>query len=144
VTLITLLALVSGCGPAPSAGAGPMPSVGSVAPDAPSAPDASQQVPADGVSLAALGFINGPTFEFSVPRGAVITDRADQPNAVTLVLGAPGPAQIAAYYRRTLPETGFGIEQDAPGEDTLSFSGHGWRGAVTGSGSLSAVFLRPQ
>lgn len=145
MTLITLLALAAGCEVAPSAGAGPAPAGGSaVAPDAPSASEASRGVPADGLSLAALGFSNGPTFAFSVPRGAVIIDRVDQPNEVTLVLSAPGPAGVARYYRRTLPSTGFAIEQDAAGEDTLTFSGHGWRGAMTGSGSRSAVFLRPQ
>ena len=90
-----------------------------------------------------LGFVNGPLDAFSVPVGAVLTDRVDQPNAVTLVLGAPSGDQLIAYYRRALPEAGFRITADRPQADTLVFTGQGWSGVLTGTGSVTAIALRP-
>lgn len=104
---------------------------------------AGPRVPPDGVALAVLGFTYGPGQALSVPRSALITDRVDQPNAVTVVFGTPTPTEIAAYYRRTLPATGFRIIEDAGGE-TLTFAGYGWRGALTGADATSAISLRPE
>lgn len=100
------------------------------------------RVPAGGVSLATLGFSYGPVQAFSVPRAATITDRVDQPNAVTVVFGSPSPEAVAEYYRWALPATGFAIVEDSGGT-TLTFTGQGWRGALTGSDTTSAVTLRP-
>jgi hypothetical protein len=97
----------------------------------------------DGIALSLLGFSNGPVGYFSVPRTAVVTDRVDQPNSVTLVLSSPTATALASYYRRALPAAGFRIDRDDPATATLTFSGHGWSGAFTGSDSSSAVFLRP-
>jgi hypothetical protein len=104
---------------------------------------AAPSVPSDGISLRLLGFQNGPVDAFSIPRDAAVTDTVDQPNAVTVVMSSPSAAGIADYYRRALPAAGFTITADDPATDTLTFTGHGWTGALTGSGAATAVFLRP-
>jgi hypothetical protein len=108
-----------------------------------STPSASISVPSDGISLRLLGFDNGPVDAFSIPRSAAVTDQVDQPNAVTVVMSSPSAAEIAGYYRRALPAAGFTITADDPTMNTLTFTGHGWTGALTGSGDATAIFLRP-
>jgi hypothetical protein len=125
-------------GPSPSLSTSPSPSLSS-----PSASPAAPSIPADGVTLAFLGFTNGPGAYFSVPRAALITDRVDQPNAVTIVMTRPTADELASYYRRALPSAGFHIDRDDAATATLTFSGHGWQGAFTGADNSSAVFLRP-
>jgi hypothetical protein len=93
--------------------------------------------------LRQLGFQNGPVDAFYVPPTVVITDRVDQPNAVTVVMSAPGPAKLAAYYRATLPAAGFTVTADDGATDTLTFSGQGWSGVLTGTEGTTAVSLRP-
>ncbi|HEU4909445.1 MAG TPA: hypothetical protein VFT17_11300 [Propionibacteriaceae bacterium] len=100
-------------------------------------------VPPDGVTLAALGYLNGPA-QFSLPRTAAVTAEVDQPNNVAVVVSSPPPAEIAAYLRRALPATGFSITADDPAATTMTFSGNGWIGSFTGNGRVSAVLLRPQ
>jgi hypothetical protein len=90
-----------------------------------------------------LGFVNGPLDAFSVPVGAVLTDRVDQPNAVTVVMSAPSGAELAGYYRRALPAAGFAISADDPATNTMTFAGNGWTGVLTGSVGTTAVALRP-
>ena len=48
----------------------------SIAPTASSTPSTS--IPPDGITLAELGYLNGPTHQFSLPRTAVITAKVDQ------------------------------------------------------------------
>ncbi len=135
VLLLLLVTLLAGC----SAPARPEPP--SAAP-----PSATVQVPPDGVSLADLGFRNGPVDAFTLPRSAVLSTRVDQPNGVTVVLTSPSTAEIADYLRRVLPETGFtvtGSTGDSEAAAALTFTGYGWHGSFTGTGSSSAVVLRP-
>jgi len=116
-----------------------------VRPEPPSAapPSASVPVPAGGVSLADLGFRNGPVTAFTLPQTAVISTRVDQPNGVTVVLTSPSAPEIAGYLRRELPGTGFTVTADRESAASLTFTGYGWQGSFTGSGSSSAVILRP-
>lgn len=100
-------------------------------------------IPSDGITLAALGYLNGPVRQFSLPRTAVIRAKVDQPNNVTAVVSSPSPAQLSSYLRRALPEAGFVITADGPAANTLTFTGHGWSGSFTGDGRASAVLLRP-
>ena len=53
--------------------------------EAPTALPPSVSVPADGVTLAAFGFTNGPVREFSLPRSTVLASKVDQANNVTVV-----------------------------------------------------------
>lgn len=109
-----------------------------------SAATASPTIPADGVSLQVLGFLNGPVRQFSLPRSAVLSASVDQANNVTAVLSKPAATEVAAYLRRTLPVTGFTVVEDDPAGLAMTFSGHGWTGSFTGNETTSAVLLRPQ
>ena len=138
ISLAILLA-VGGCG-----GDASGPVVPSVSP-APTPSDASPvaTIPADGVSLQRLGYLNGPVQQFSLPWSSVITATVDQPNNVTAVLSSPSATEVAAYLRRTLPTTGFRIVKDDPAAVSMTFTGYGWTGSFTGNGTTSAVLLRP-
>ena len=139
VALGTILAL-GGCGAAEDLPSEPSPSAWASS----AAPTASPSVPDDGITLAGLGFVNGPRDTFSVPYAAQVTDRVDQPNAVTVVMSAPPAAEVAEYYRRALPAAGYTITAADAATSTLTFTGQGWEGALTGSDGRSAVFLRPR
>jgi len=138
VLLVALLPLVAvgGCSAAAT-------------PDAPSSPTSSPSpsptvsVPADGVSLAALGFVNGPVDRVFVPYAARVSSRVDQTNNVTLVMTSPSAAELAAFYRRTATGNGFAVTGDDPATTTLVFSGFGWTGTFTGDRQASALLLRP-
>jgi hypothetical protein len=114
----------------------------SAAPTASSAP--SPSIPLDGITLAALGYLNGPIHQFSLPRIAVITAKVDQPNNVVAVVSSPSPAELRSYLLRALPAAGFEITADRPTENTMTFAGHGWSGSFTGNDRASAVLLRPR
>ena len=82
-------------------------SAGSSSDSTPAAPTASSALdrhlfPPTAVTLAALGYLNGPIQQFSLPRTAVITAKVDQPNNVAAVVSSPSPAEIASYLRRAL------------------------------------------
>jgi hypothetical protein len=100
-------------------------------------------IPSDGVTLSALGYLNGPVRQFSLPRTAVIRAKVDQPNNVTAVVSSPSPTELGSYLRRALPATGFKITADSPATNTMTFTGHGWSGSYTGDERASAVLLRP-
>ena len=106
-------------------------------------PPRPPSIPSDGITLAALGYLNGPVREFSLPRTAAIRAKVDQPNNVTAVVSSPSPAELSSYLRRALPEAGFQITADSPAANTLTFTGHGWSGSFTGDDRASAVLLRP-
>lgn len=110
-------------------------------------PTASAQapsIPSDGITLAELGYLNGPVQQFSLPGTVVITARVDQPNNVTAVVSSPSPSEIRSYLLRALPAAGFEITADRPEASTMTFAGRGWNGSFTGDDRASAVLLRPQ
>lgn len=143
--VVMAVGLLAGCGAAvPAGGAPPGPSGSAVrSPVPPPSDTAAPPVPAEGITLRELGFQNGPVDAFFVPRTVVITDRVDQPNAVTVVVSAPGPAELARYYRMTLPRASFTVTADDAATNTLTFTGHGWSGVLTGADGTTAVSLRP-
>jgi hypothetical protein len=122
--------------------AGPPSDASSAAPTASSA--RAQSIPPDGITLAALGYLNGPVQEFSLPRTAVIAAKVDQPNNVAAVVSSPTPAAMRAYLLRALPAAGFEITVDRADVNTMTFAGHGWSGSFTGDERGSAVLLRPR
>jgi hypothetical protein len=128
--------LLMGCSGGSSSDSSPAPQA--VSPAGP----ASVQV--DGVTLAALGYLNGPIEQFSLPRRAVITAKVDQPNNVAVVLSSPSPAEVASYLRQELPAAGFTITAEDAAAKTMTFTGNGWIGNFTGNSRASAVLLRPQ
>lgn len=99
-------------------------------------PAVTPTIPADGADLR-LEY--GPR-GLSAPSGAMVVERIDQVNNVTIVFSAPTGAELAEYYRRTLPELGFTITADA--NNSLLFSDDQWDGGFTASGAYSALTLR--
>jgi hypothetical protein len=124
-------------------GSGEEPPVPPPTTGAPSPTPTAVTVPADGVTLQSLGFLNGPVEQFTLPRTALVSAAVDQANNVTAVLGAPPPTDVAAYLRRALPATGFTITAEDPEALALTFTGHGWTGSFTASAATSAILLRP-
>ena len=106
-------------------------------------PTPTVSTPADGVSLSALGFENGPVDRVFVPFGAQVSARVDQPNNVTVVMTSPSAAELAAFYRRTATGNGFTLTGDDAATTTLTFAGVGWTGTFTGDTRASALLLRP-
>lgn len=96
-------------------------------------------IPSDGITLLALGFMHGPSAEFSIPQGSVLTRRVDQENVVTLVFAEPSGAVLQSYFVKALPSAAFSIEASA--DTALTFRGHGWSGSFI-AGTESAVTLR--
>ena len=95
VAAVTLfVCLLVGCSAGPSSDSTPAPPAVSAA-----SPPA---IPSDGITLAALGYLNGPIQQFSLPRTVRITTKVDQPNNVVAVVSSPSPAAIASYLRRAL------------------------------------------
>jgi hypothetical protein len=115
----------------------------SISPSPTVSPARPPSIPSDGITLAALGYLNGPVRQFSLPRTAVIKAKVDQPNNVTAVVSSPSPAEIRSYLRGALPAAGFVITADSPATDTMTFTGQGWSGSFTGGERGSAVLLRP-
>lgn len=130
--------LLAGCGAADVSDPGPSRSTSASA-----SATAEPSIPTDGLTLRELGFTNGPVDAFSVPASSLITDKVDQPNAVTVVMSAPDTPTLAAYYRTALPAAGFTVTADDRANGTMTFAGHGWTGVLTGSDTASAVALRP-
>ncbi len=138
--LLVILLGVAGCN-----GGDPAPIPRSVGPNPPpGAATPPVTIPADGVSLQMLGYLNGPVQQFSLPRSSVIIATVDQANNVTAVLSSPPAAEVAAYLRRSLPMAGFTLVKDDPAALATTFVGHGWTGSFTGNQTTSAVLLRPQ
>lgn len=128
-------ALLAGCGAAIEPTPSPSPAL--------AAPSSAVSIPPTGITLRNWGFTYGPLDAFSIPASAVVTDRVDQPNAVTVVMSAPSTAELTAYYRTALPAAGFTITADDAATDTLTFRGNGWTGVLTGTPDATAVSLRP-
>ncbi len=133
--LAGVLAL-TGCGAAGT----PDPGVPSSSPSPALAPPV---IPADGVTLSSLGYRNGPTAEFSLPRTTVLTAMVDQADNVSAVLGRPSLGEVYAYLERSLPAAGFTITGQDAAAGTLTFRGRGWTGSFTGDDQACAVLLRP-
>ena len=137
---VALVGTVGGCAASTGDGPGPSPS-----PTPSASVTASPRIPADGLTLAALGYRNGPVAAVSLPRTVVVTARVDQENNVAAALSQPAAADVAAYLRRALPLAGFTITDDNQNamQPALTFRGLGWHGSFTGDDRASAVLLRP-
>lgn len=125
--LLAALAL-SGCAAAPEPAPSPTPLASTVT-----------AAPEDGTLLSSLGFEHAPA-GLSIPRGAIIAERTDSANNVTVVFTSPTGVEIADYLRRNLPALGFTITADA--NNSLLFEGGPYQGAFTATGALSALSLR--
>ena len=126
----------------PTSPASPASPTNSAASPSPTATGSGSPTALSGLTLRQLGFTNGPE-EFSLPTDLVLATRVDQPNVVTLVLARPSPETVEDYLRATLPGSGFTIDARADTGQAMTFVGHGWTGAFTGTGSTTAIVLRP-
>lgn len=97
-------------------------------------------VPAGGVSLAQLGFRNGPAASITLPASAELLRQVDQENVLTATFIRPGAAELAGWLRTNLPAAGYRITADQG--DSLVFAGPGWTGAFTADNGVSALTLR--
>lgn len=132
--------LLVGCGAVPAPGAGASASSASPAVDAVPSP---VEVPADGALLRSLGLANGPVDSLSLPRTTVVTSVVDTPTGVSLVISVPTATEVYDYLQRELPGAGFTVTAAAADAQTLTFSGRGWTGSLTGGSRVSGLLLRP-
>ena len=70
---------------------------------------------------------------FSFPAGAAVSTSFPG----TVILSAPAPAEVVAFYRTALPKAGYTIETDV--SDTLTWAGRGFGGTVVASTSDTTV-----
>lgn len=143
---VVAVALLTSCGAGPAEPTHP--SSSTPTPSASASPTEPTQTPTQtptrsGLTLRQLRFTHGPLDDFTLPSGIEVSARVDQPNVVTIVLANPSPSEVEDYLRATLPAEGFTIDARAAAGQTMTFTGHGWTGAFTGTGPSSAVVLRP-
>lgn len=138
--------VLSGCGAASSTPTPSTPTPSTTVPMPSASPSAtpSPTPTLSGLTLRQLGFTNGPLDQFSLPSELLISTRVDQPNVVTIVLAGPSPEVVEDYLRTTLPQHGFTIDAQATDGQAMTFAGDGWTGGFTGTGTTSAVVLRPR
>ncbi len=129
--VVCAVAVLGGCS-VPVAGSSPTSTQTASVPVTPT-------IPSDGVSLRALGFVNGPSTAFSIPQGSVLTTRIDHDDVVTLVFAAPAGSELEAYFTDALPKAGFTIKSSA--NDAITFTGYGWDGSFVAA-EESGVTLR--
>lgn len=127
VVAVTLAVLPAGC------------SAGTTTPSPTVTQSVAPSIPADGVTLKALGFQHGPLETFSIPTTSVLVTRIDQINVVTLIFDRPDSAELMQYFATALPAAGFTITAQA--DDALTFEDAGWTGSFI-TGDQSAVTLR--
>ncbi len=131
------LSLTAGC-TAGTVEPSPTPSQVTRTPIPAATPSGDVVVPDDGVSLADLGFRNGPVRQFSLPSTTVLGPlRVDQPNQLTLTVTEPGVAELIDYLVRVLPPSGFTVVDhtvDASG-GALIATGYGWEASLVSTPS---------
>ena len=126
--MICVAVLVSGCSVAsPDAGSS-------------SSPSAVRAAPSGTVTMATLGWTNGPADRIALPIGASISERVDQANVITAI-GAPAMADaVLTTLTDTLPSYGWTITASDGG--SLVFSDARYDGAFTSDSSLWALTIR--
>jgi hypothetical protein len=129
IGLTCLALLLGGC----SAGA-------SSSVTASSSASAIHAVPSGTVTMATLGWKNGPADRIVLPIGASIDRRVDQGNVITAI-GNPTVAEsVRTTLVATLPTYGWTITASAGG--SLIFSDARYDGAFTSDSSLWALTIR--
>lgn len=77
--------------------------------------------------------------QIEVPAGFTFPDGAAVSTSFlgTVILSAPAPAEVVAFYRSALPKAGYMIETDV--SDTLTWLGRGFGGSVVAASSDTTV-----
>ena len=105
-----------------------------------SSASAVHAAPSGTVTMATLGWKNGPADRILLPVGASIDRRVDQANVITAI-GNPAMAEsVRATLVATLPTYGWTITASAGG--SLIFSDAHYDGAFTSDSSLWALTIR--
>lgn len=105
-----------------------------------SSPTAVKAAPSGTVTMATLGWKNGPADRIVLPIGARIDRRVDQAN-VTTAIGDPSMADsVRSTLTDTLPSYGWTIT--ASGGGSLLFSDATYDGAFTSDSSVWALTIR--
>ena len=103
-------------------------------------PSAVKAAPSGTVTMATLGWKNGPADRVVLPIGATVDRRVDQANVITAI----GNPTVAESVRSTLvaqlPTYGWTITASAGG--SLIFSDAHYDGAFTSDSSLWALTIR--
>lgn len=97
-------------------------------------------MPSGTVSLASLGWRNGPAGRVFLPVGTTIDRRIDQANVVSAFGPGGASAQVLAALRRTLPAAGWTVTADAGG--SLIFADGTYDGAFTSDADVWGLTIR--
>lgn len=130
--MIGLALLVGGCAVGVS-------SPGSAS-SSPASASAIHAAPSGTVTLATLGWKNGPADRVFLPIGATIDRRVDQANVITAIGRPAMAASVLSTLAETLPSHGWTIT--ASGGGSLVFSDGSYDGAFTSDSSLWALTIR--
>jgi len=105
-----------------------------------SSASAIHAAPSGTVTMASLGWKNGPADRIVLPTGTGIDRRVDQANVITAI-GSPA---MADSVRKTLTDTlpSYGWTITASGGGSLVFSDAHYDGAFTSDSSLWALTIR--
>jgi hypothetical protein len=105
-----------------------------------SSPTAVKAAPSGTVTMATLGWKNGPAERIVLPIGARIDRRVDQANVITAI----GDPSMADSVRSTLTDTlpSYGWTITASGGGSLLFSDATYDGAFTSDSSVWALTIR--
>ena len=128
IGLACLAALLSGC------------SMAAPNPVSSSTPSAVSPAPSGTVTMAALGWKNGPADRIVLPVGASIDERVDQANVITAIGGPAMAGAVLTTLTDTLPSYGWTIT--ASGGGSLVFSDAHYDGAFTSDSTLWALTIR--
>ncbi len=130
VALLGVAVLATGC-----SAAGPTSSS-----SASSRTSAQKALPSGTVTMASLGWKNGPADRVLLPMGAAIDRRVDQGNVITAI-GKPNSADsVLQTLTETLPSYGWTIT--ASGGGSLVFDDARYDGAFTSDTSVWALTIR--
>ena len=101
---------------------------------------AVKTLPSGTVTMASLGFANGPADRIVLPVGAPIDSRVDQANVITAIGRPSMSGAVLQTLTDTLPSYGWTIT--ASGGGSLVFSDARYDGAFTSDSSLWALTIR--
>ena len=132
IGMIGLALLVGGCAAGVSQ---PGPGYSSSA-----SPSAVHAAPSGTVTMANLGWKNGPADRIFLPIDATIDRRVDQANVITAIGRPEMAASVLSTLTETLPSYGWTITADAGG--SLVFSDATYDGAFTSDSSVWALTIR--
>ena len=103
-------------------------------------PSAVKAAPSGTVTMATLGWKNGPADRVVLPIGATVDRRVDQANVITAIGGPAMAESVRKTLVATLPSYGWTITASAGG--SLIFSDPHYDGALTSDSSLWALTIR--